>query len=307
MQNEATSIVRARHLLGIGRAQEAVDLLLSDSTTQESPLGLVMLSTAYGHLDLHDLAVSAAASAISLEPEWAEPNMEHAFALLFSNRLAQALPSARRAVELEPSSSRSHFCLSNVYNSIGDTGAATRHANIAIELDPDAERGWDALCRAQLNQRDVASAEITARKILEINPNSSTALLLLGTVQAAAGSKDDAIETLVDSLRADPSQQNVQELLSVLATPSGLQTSPLAKPMIILAIVCGLSGVIAILWAIVVLTQWRQIPKDVRQLVYADRAARNRIGLMLVAAVVMIGISIAAGVVVATDLYDTRA
>jgi tetratricopeptide (TPR) repeat protein len=296
----ASTVNRADHLIAIGRAEEARALLLGDPDTARSPDALVTLSHAYDKLGRYQDALGAAQAATALAPESASACLMMAVALMKLDRPVDAFEPARRGLQLAPQHYGAHQIMARVLSDLGRFEPAQHHVDQVLALDPDGTSGWVTLCRLRLAQRQWAEAEEAARRALRADPGSDEAKLLLSVAQASAGGsakRNEAMETLIASLRTNPDQAHVKDLLIELVKPTGM---PIPWVVATLLIVAGGGGIVLVAWAMWVWGRWRRTPPDVRRLVWTDRRARWRITLGLaVAAVVCVGFTIATVLAVA--------
>ena len=298
-------VTKAQHLVAIGRYDEAVALLTNSEETAASDQALVVLSKAYRLSGQLDEALNAAFAAAGLEPESASAFLHQVQALCDLERPHEAVAPVSRALALAPTVVVVHYLAADVHRRIGAMDTAMAHAHTCLELDPESELGWDAIARVQLIRGEWANVVMTTQRMLELKPESLDAKYLLGIAQANMGGtqKKQAFETLISVLRVDPTQQNIRTLLNDLAKPK----FHVPGWAIALLFVTGVLGVLIPVWAVVVLSRWLQLPKDVRALVWADRWARIRIALSLCMAILIIIGTIAVFVLVLVDfLQDPR-
>lgn len=296
------TLVRASHLRQVGRSQEAIDLLMSDSSTPTNAQALASLCDAYLDLERNDEALEAAKSAIGQDPELLSPWLLQSYALIRLKQPQHALAPVLRALELDPNHPGVHARAADVYRLLAHLPVATNHANKSIELAPNSEMGWASLARIQLVQGEYPNVLSTSQRMLTLNPESTDAKKLMGIAQASLGGSyaAESFKTLSSVLRTDPSQKNVRRLLIDLSKPAGIDVP---APVIFIVALCGGAGFIAIAWSVMVVNRWFSLPGDVRTLVWSDRKARIRIVLsMLAATVIIAGFTVAIGFVLIEDL-----
>lgn len=90
-------------------------------------------------------AVELFDAAIAIEPEWADPHAGKARALHFMDRFEPAKASAARALELDPSHAQAHESMGYILMHEWDWQGAAREYKRAVELDPDSSRWGQAL------------------------------------------------------------------------------------------------------------------------------------------------------------------
>lgn len=300
------TVARADQLLDIGRAQEAYDLLRADPETPTSGAALVALSHAADKLERYREARDAAGAATTLDPDRPSGWLLLAVALMKLDFPYDALGPARRGVALAPDHFGSHQIMARVLTDLGRFDEAQIHVSRTMALDPGGTSGWVTLARLQLTQQRWSDAEKSARTALSIDPESDEAKVLLSLAQASTGSTTKqaaAVETLVSTLRSNPDQAHVRELIIHLVKPRGLR---IPWPIVALLVVSGIGGVLILVWAAHILWSWSQVPKDVKRLVWADRRAKWQvIGLLALAVAIFIGL-VVVSVAVFIDLAESR-
>jgi predicted O-linked N-acetylglucosamine transferase (SPINDLY family) len=119
--------------------------------------GYAMLGNAWYGLYRYDEAIDSYLRSVALADDDAEVHHNLAVAYLKTERPAQALHYARKALELKDGSSRMHINLGDVLRSLGELEAAANSYRSAIERSPDADVAHTALlfCEASMSQRPV--------------------------------------------------------------------------------------------------------------------------------------------------------
>ncbi|MBN3765094.1 glycosyltransferase family 41 protein [Burkholderia sp. Ac-20365] len=116
-----------------------------------------MLGNAWYGLYRYDEAIESYLRAVALADDDAEVHHNLAVAYLKTDRPADALRYAHKALELKAGSSRMHINLGDVLRSLGELEAAANSYRSAIERSPDADVAHTALlfCEASMSQRPV--------------------------------------------------------------------------------------------------------------------------------------------------------
>ena len=89
---------------------------------------------------------------------------------------------------------------------IGDTDAALRELSAAVEADPTRWRAWNALGVYYDSQEQWALSDDAYRRALALQPEEPTILNNLGFSLLMQGRKEEAVRTLQDALRLDPTE-----------------------------------------------------------------------------------------------------
>jgi predicted Zn-dependent protease len=272
---------RADHLLKVGRAQEALDVLSADGDTPRNADALVLTSRCYHRLGRDGDALEMANAALATDPDHVGAWLMQALSLSFLGRPGEALPPARRAVELAPHHAGSHRVMAMVLSDLGRFHEATVHAHRTRSLNPDDAAGWITLVRVQLAQQQWHDAEMSARAALALDPQSDEAKVLLGVAQYSGRGRQgrlEAMETLVGALRENPDQHHVRRLLMEVAWAGGPSLQAMAVWALIAAATSGAALVVmVVIWTVRTAGRWRTVPPDVRRLIWADRRAKWRI------------------------------
>jgi tetratricopeptide (TPR) repeat protein len=285
------TVYRADQLIDIGRAQEAYDLLRSDPAIHANADALITLSRAADKLQRYGEAYNAARAVTTIEPNRESGWLLLAVALVRMDRPWEALDPARRGLAIAPEHYGSHRIMASVLTDMGHFDEAQIHVSRTMQLDPGGTSGWIALTRLEMARQRWSDAEKSARAALAIDPESDEARVLLGVAQASAGGSRKeaaAMETLVSSLRSNPDQAHVRELIIYMAKPRIMQ---LPRPIVTLLIVIGIGGVLPVIWAGHILHSWHHVPADVKRLVWADRKARWQvIGMLAGSVAILVGL-----------------
>jgi tetratricopeptide (TPR) repeat protein len=300
---------RADHLLALGRAQEALDLLLADGETARDSRALVAVSRCQHELGHYQQALDVAGAALAIDPDAVGGHLMRAISLLSLRWPVDALPPASRAVALAPEHAGGHRVMSWILAELGRFNEATAHAERARSLEPDDPAGWVALARVQLAQRRWHDAAMSARAALAIDPEDEDAKVALSIAQVAGRGdrgRVEAMETLVGALRDNPDQEHIRELLFEVAWAGGVSIQ-MIMVWAVLAAATGGVGLVAILviWSFGAVRRWRTVPPDVRRLIWADRRARWKI-IVAASALALLWVALIATIVLVV-LFEVTA
>ena len=196
---------RARILVGLGRHQEAVEVLAralsSDPTTPDAH---VLMAACLLELGRPKDALPHAEMAVSLEPVEASPQLILSATLLTLRRRTRALRTAQEAVRLSPEGARGHIQVAEVLLAMRRRRAARNAAERAVRLEPDSPEAYDALGRVALAQNKSRAAEAAFRKALELDAESPASLNNLGVAAQQEGRLREAVNLFASSVRSDP-------------------------------------------------------------------------------------------------------
>lgn len=216
---------RARTLLELGRAAEAIDLLGRALTQDPDSYELLcVLSSAHLQTEEFDLALSIAERAIALEPDMPSAYSLASEALVgLGVRHDEAIRLAIEAVKLGPEEWWTHGSLSSAY--IAAPVRSPKHAEYAVaeahktvELAPDEP---DAHFQVGLVAQELGrakDAEAAYMKVLAIQPEHALARHNLSVVQLNAGRPFEALAGLRSVAATGQHAQLVHYNIDVLGT-----------------------------------------------------------------------------------------
>lgn len=122
-----------------------------------------------------------------------------------SEAFPRALAAAKKAVELDDSSSQAHASLAFVsFNGMWDAGTADQEFRRAIDLDPNnaTAHHWYATYLQEMRRSEESINEISRAQALD--PNSASVLADKGRLLWVAGRHDEALHLLRQLAAADP-------------------------------------------------------------------------------------------------------
>jgi len=173
--------------------------LLPDYPLAHSGLGATyaLRSLNRRHPEDLDYAELHLTRALQLDPEIAEPYPWMCYVNMRKNRLAAALHSGHRAVELQPDLVTAHYFLGLAYFAGAETDAAyyrnaARHLLDATRVNPHWQATWFVLAYLALLTGDYSLAVHYANRLLEIGASARGfpfigAEIVLGTVKLRQG------------------------------------------------------------------------------------------------------------------------
>ena len=276
----------ALRLINVGRPDEAAAVLsvfLAERPDSVVALGLLALACLRAHR--WSDALTAADSAIGLDPDYMPAWQRRAIALLELDRPAEAEAAAAEYLRLGADQWYAHYLMARVlYPVRGRRTQALRHAESARELDPnqaDVHNLLGVVHRA-LEQRQ--EAERAYRTALAIDPmhalaRSNLALLQLGR------SPGETMAGLRAAAASDPQQDSIHQNIALVSLLSLVKRSArLAQADLLLALFTWIwlysfdngirprlvvAGVIVLGWVAVLGLWWRGLRPYLRSLIPA--------------------------------------
>jgi Flp pilus assembly protein TadD len=197
-----TAAARARALLEVGRAPEAIGLLgQALSRSPGSCQLLCLLSEAHWQERNYGEAVRAAERAIGVNPEAPRAYYWASLALNPLRRHREAIELAREAVRLAPTEWWTHAGLATAFAHKHDRPFSRKfarramvEARRAVELAPDEPDAHFALgyCAGEVGRR--REAKTAYERVLSVRPDDALALNNLSGVQLSSGRPITAVE-----------------------------------------------------------------------------------------------------------------
>ncbi len=124
------------------------------------------------------VAEAAAARAVALAPQLAEPHLALAQVRYQAGDEVAAVPSVRRALRLVPTCADAHDLLGRILSETTRFADARRHLETAVELEPDHHLPVLALCRTYELSGDHASLE----RFIEARPDRDTTAAVMSRI-----------------------------------------------------------------------------------------------------------------------------
>ena len=204
---------RVRHLLAVGRPDDAAPLV--ERHLAEHPddvVALVLLSVCRHAAGRHDEAISVAAHAAALAPEFPLAHRQLAALLMDTGRARESLAAAHTARELDPEDHRNELVMVYALLAVGGTGnitAADRAAARARELAPEEPMVYVADGDVQRRMARFGAARTAYERALALAPDDPIALSSLAELDAGRGYALSASPLLAASLAAAPTDESV--------------------------------------------------------------------------------------------------
>lgn len=128
----------------------------------------------------------------------------------------EAMRLYERAVQLQPTSGRTHYFLGEQWQNRDRIDKAKKHYIEAIRWEPDCTPAYNSLARILAQEGELDKATEICRRGLVFSPDSVVLRGSLGTLLARQGQRVEAIEELQAALRLDPNSAPVRESLRIL-------------------------------------------------------------------------------------------
>jgi tetratricopeptide (TPR) repeat protein len=204
---------RVRHLLAVGRPDDAAPLV--ERHLAEHPddvVALVLLSACRHAGGRHDEAISVAAHAAALAPEFPLAHRQLAALMLETGRIREGLAAAHTARELDPEDHRNELVMVYALLGAGGTGniaAADRAVARARQLAPEDPMAYVAEGDVQRRMARFGAARTAYERALALAPDDPVALSSLAELDAGRGYALSASPLLAASLAAAPTDESV--------------------------------------------------------------------------------------------------
>jgi tetratricopeptide (TPR) repeat protein len=199
------AVTRAETLVELGRAPDAIDLLLRELAAEPDDTALLH-ALAQAQVDGDpEAALSTEWRVLELDPDHVGAHLTAALACYELRRFREGIKHGRRAVEQAPMSAAAHATLGQVLAFPGGYWReAQREASRAIELDPEEPAGYVAAGNAEAARAKPKKALKWYRKALELDPQCRSAQHNLAMVQHARNRLAPALGETSAILRFDP-------------------------------------------------------------------------------------------------------
>ncbi len=143
-----------------------------------------------------DSARTAFEDALKLQPDYYDARYNLAFALLSSDKFADALPYLKALQLKNPNDAAIEEGLGEAFDRTGNTGSALGAYKRAIALDPKNENYQFKFALILLGDGRRDDALDALRGLLNVNPNNAPALLQIGDIHLRANRYGDAAAAL---------------------------------------------------------------------------------------------------------------
>lgn len=151
-------------------------------------------------------AVESLRRAIDLNASDAAAHFYLGLALESQGRIPDAIAALSRAVALAPKLAQGHAKLARLMLSAGDRPAAIASYRRASAAAPATELGRLCLARALMEEDKHTEAEQWLRDVIALHPQNGAAAGMLGTVLAEVGRFDEAATYYARAIEVDPRQ-----------------------------------------------------------------------------------------------------
>lgn len=124
--------------------------------------------------------------------------------LMELNKVSEAIPVWRQAIELDPSDAWAHYSLAVAYSRSGQEGEALAELRKACEIDPYHSTWFAHLAVSQVNTGDTAGALASYRKALALDPKNAWAEADLGALLFQMGQKQQGLQHVQKAVEIAP-------------------------------------------------------------------------------------------------------
>lgn len=128
----------------------------------------------------------------------------------------EAIRLYKRALQLQPTSGRTHYFLGEQWHNRGKTDKAREHYLEAVRWEPDCVPAYNSLARILAQEGKLDKATDICRMGLVFSPDSEVLHCTLGTLLARQGQRTEAIEAFQTALRLDPDSAPARDSLRIL-------------------------------------------------------------------------------------------
>ncbi|MGC4045431.1 MAG: tetratricopeptide repeat protein [Armatimonas sp.] len=206
---------RARHLINLGRAEQAVPLVadvLRDDPDDGEALGVMACALFCSGDYLQARRTAEQATAASPFDEY--PHRLLSFILLGIGQKKEALAAAQEAVRLDPESSGALWALFQALQATRQRKEALEVAETLVELFPEEEDSHLARSEGFLGLRNWGGAEQAARDGLAVRPDYPALHIALARALWPQRRRPESLLAYRDAVLADPGQSQAAEALS---------------------------------------------------------------------------------------------
>lgn len=128
----------------------------------------------------------------------------------------EAVKLYERALQLQPTSGRTHYFLGEQWQNKGKTDKAREHYVEAMRWEPDCIPAYNNLARILAQEGKLDKATEVCRRGLVFSPDSAVLHCTLGTLLARQGQRTEAIGEFQAALRLDPDSAPARDSLRIL-------------------------------------------------------------------------------------------
>lgn len=205
--SERNAVARAQTLIDLRRFKEAVDILRHAAASDPGdpkPKHLLAFALLQSDKPAQALEVAEASIAVAPDHEWG--HRLRALALGQLGRLKQAHEAADHATALAPELAQSHTVRAQVLEQRGRVREAEEAARRAVELAPEDPDTHQVLSDVLLRKGDLKGAEGALRTALKLDPQDAAAHNNLGVVLLRQEKEAWAMRAFERAAQIDPRQ-----------------------------------------------------------------------------------------------------
>jgi tetratricopeptide (TPR) repeat protein len=288
-----TPLGRARHLLDVNRADDAITILARHlADYPQDATALTLLASANLQLNRADEALDSSLKALAVDPHRLTAWQHRSMALRQLGRHEEAAAAAQEFVRLAPTLWTSHYTLGLVLRGMtGRRGEALGCASRAVELAPESPDPYVLLGLLYSDAHDYARAEEYYRRALSIDPQHAFATSNLSGLELRRGRFVRAMRGFRTAAALSPQEEVFHR--NIVATVLG----SLVKYGLMLAVITGFAalivagtadsgwlprlivlGVVLGAWATLLVTKLRPLSRYLRRRLRSSLLASLRTG-----------------------------
>jgi len=201
-----------------GQMQRAIDLYgRALSKAPDNAVVLNNLASLYYATGEREEARRLWMRSAAADPRYPSPLNNLASMELTDKRLDEAERLLRRAIELDPDYGDARINLALIQRSRGDVEAARREYQRATRDPRTGANSWFQYGLFEMEQKNLQRAVEVFREGRDVDPRSTELLNALGEAYYRLGRPEDALQSWRESLRINPQQPRVQQVLEDLA------------------------------------------------------------------------------------------
>ena len=168
-----------------------------------------------------DVAVRHFRQATQLKPDYIEPHMRLAKALMSQGSHEDAIVHFRQALRIKPDAAEPHNNLGMALMSLERFDEAISHYGQALRIRPEYTAAHSNLGIALMLQGKLGEAISKFREALRLDPDYAEARSNLGSTLLSQGNLEEATEQFRHSLRLDPNQAQARTNLGFALASQG--------------------------------------------------------------------------------------
>ncbi len=168
-----------------------------------------------------DVAVRHFRQATRLKPDYIEPHMRLAKALMSQGSYEEAIEHFRQALRIKPDAAEPHNNLGMALMSLERFDEAIKHYGQALRIRPEYTAAHSNLGIALMLQGKLGGAISKFREALRLDPDYAEAKSNLGSALLSQGNLEEATEQFRQSLQLDPNQAQARSNLGFALVSKG--------------------------------------------------------------------------------------